>query len=126
MLPMDLATTQRAMGQLVDSLTQVSAGPGLLQRWACHASAAPVLMVLLQVLTYRDFAARTGGSSKDPKEELIQQKNILSKESEHRLLNGLQVITSLPPADAGAELSYHSLDEQMSLLTKVHFSFERL
>ena len=29
------------------------------------------------------------------KEELIQQKDILSKESEHRLLNGLQLITSL-------------------------------
>ncbi|KAG0566665.1 hypothetical protein KC19_7G079900 [Ceratodon purpureus] len=30
-----------------------------------------------------------------------------------------KVITSLPPADSGAELSYHSLDEQMGLLTKV-------
>jgi two-component system, sensor histidine kinase PdtaS len=29
------------------------------------------------------------------KEDLIQQKDILSKESEHRLLNGLQLITSL-------------------------------
>ena len=29
------------------------------------------------------------------KENLIQQKDILSKESEHRLLNGLQLITSL-------------------------------
>ena len=29
------------------------------------------------------------------KDELIQQKDILSKESEHRLLNGLQLITSL-------------------------------
>ena len=29
------------------------------------------------------------------KDELIQQKDILAKESEHRLLNGLQLITSL-------------------------------
>lgn len=31
----------------------------------------------------------------------------------------LKVITSLPPADSGPELSYHSLDDQMNLLTKV-------
>jgi DNA excision repair protein ERCC-3 len=30
-----------------------------------------------------------------------------------------KVITSLPPADAGAELNYHKLDDQMDLLTKV-------
>lgn len=30
-----------------------------------------------------------------------------------------KVITSLPPADSGPELSYHSLDDQMNLLTKV-------
>lgn len=32
----------------------------------------------------------------------------------------MQVITSLPPADAGAELNYHKLDDQMDLLTKVN------
>lgn len=31
----------------------------------------------------------------------------------------LQVITSLPPPDCGAELSYYKLHEQMDLLKKV-------
>ena len=30
-----------------------------------------------------------------------------------------QVITSLPPPDTGADLSYHSLQDQLALLSKV-------
>eukprot|EP01018_Ginkgo_biloba_P028733 Gb_40031 [translate_table: standard] len=35
------------------------------------------------------------------------------------MFNPLQIITSLPPPDTGADLSYHSLDDQLALLTKV-------
>jgi DNA excision repair protein ERCC-3 len=31
----------------------------------------------------------------------------------------MQVITSLPPADTGADLSYHKLSDQLDLLSKV-------
>lgn len=34
-----------------------------------------------------------------------------------------QVITSLPPPDMGAELSYHHLDDRLDLLTKVKFGY---
>lgn len=33
--------------------------------------------------------------------------------------NYSQIITSLPPSDSGPELSYHRLDEQLALLSKV-------
>lgn len=33
------------------------------------------------------------------------------------------MITTLPPADSGPELSYHSLDDQLALLSKVFYLF---
>lgn len=35
-----------------------------------------------------------------------------------------QIITSLPPPDSGAELSYHRLEDQLDLLNKVRASRE--
>ena len=60
------------------------------------------------------------------KDELIQQKNVLGKESEHRLLNGLQLITSLlsmqsratKNAEASAQLTIAA--NRVAALGRVH------
>jgi two-component system, sensor histidine kinase PdtaS len=60
------------------------------------------------------------------KDELIQQKDILAKESEHRLLNGLQLITSLlsiqsratKNAEASAQLTIAA--NRVTALGRVH------
>lgn len=40
-----------------------------------------------------------------------------------RFCTWVQIITGLPPPDSGPELSYHRLDEQLGLLTKVWHLF---
>ena len=60
------------------------------------------------------------------KDDLIQQKDILSKESEHRLLNGLQLITSLlsmqsratKNAEAAAQLTIAA--SRVAAIARVH------
>lgn len=60
------------------------------------------------------------------KDELIQQKDILNKESEHRLLNGLQLITSLLTLQSRATKNAEASDQlkiaanRVATLGRVH------
>jgi two-component system, sensor histidine kinase PdtaS len=63
--------------------------------------------------TLRESVIREGDLLRQ-KDELIQQKDILSKESEHRLLNGLQLITSLLAAQSRATKN-HEVAAQLTI-----------
>jgi len=53
------------------------------------------------------------------KDELIRQKDILSKESEHRLLNGLQLITSLLTIQSRAAKNAEAATQLMTAANRV-------
>lgn len=57
--PNDFATTLESLAfSLLDDATSSDGSPGELQQLACHASAGPLLIVLVRVLTYATDSAR--------------------------------------------------------------------